>query len=214
MNPFFFCPLGNLYYECSLCEAKTTRKDNIRRHVRNIHAETVDDVETILNEICRNHAERNKQTDKSSSKVKRKEKTEKITKKLVVPTTTTVIERCHRDDGQQIKNAPMSVIKFVGKSTAPIDLVTDKSSCVVNLLPTKNNDPKRDPCSAQDRSNTEPETMSDWNTFECGVEMPTYQPLTLDPIPQMEPLPLLTTHNNSNLSVYRQLLSPYLRRTN
>lgn len=140
-------------------------------------------METILNKIFREYSERNQQTANDKSKTTRKkEEAESVPEKLETSMTATVIEQCHRGDWQLVENAQTSVIKFVGKTTAPIDI--------------------------------ESEMVSEWNTFECGVEMPTYQPLTLDPIPQMEPLPLLTTHNNSNLSVYRQLLSPYLRRTN
>lgn len=205
-------PPGNQYYKCTLCRAKSTRKDNIRRHVRNLHAESGVDVQTILDEIFRKYSERNKQTDVDNT---RNEKTEDKPEKSDTSTAEpTVIERCSRDDGQQVKNMPMSVIKFVGKASAPIDVVTEesRSSTVIQ----KNNDlprPKPNQCDVRSQSYMEPMLASDWNTLQCGVVMPTYQPLTLDPIPQMEPLPLLTTHINTNLSVYRQLLSPYLRRT-
>lgn len=205
----FSFQLGNHYYECSLCRAKSTRKDNIRRHVRNLHAETGVDVQTILDEIFRKYSERNKQTDGDNSDAKREKRTEGNTGKLKTTTALTVQEPCQRDVGQQIRNSSISVIKFVGKASAPIDLVTEESRSI-NL---KSDLLTPDAGSARNIiCNAEPETAPDFNTFECGVEMPTYQPLTLDPIPQMEPLPLLKTRNNSNLSVYRQLLSPYLRR--
>lgn len=205
---------GNQYYKCTLCRAKSTRKDNIRRHVRNLHAESGVDVQTILDGIFRKYSDRNKPTDVDGAKVMREEKTKSSPAKSETSTAAkTVNEQFHRDDGQQVKNMPMSVIKFVGKASAPIDVVKEdaRSSTVIQ---THNDLSKSNQYDQHNQSYMEPVVANDWNTLECGVVMPTYQPLTLDPIPQMEPLPLLTTRNNTNLSVYRQLLSPYLRRAN
>lgn len=213
---FIFFLSDNRYYDCTLCQAKSTRKDNIRRHVRNLHAATDVDVQTILDDIFRKYADRNGQTDSDhhSKMMRKKEKTEKnpgISE--ASSSTATVIEHCLREDRKRVENAPTSVIKFVGKATASIDLVIDKSRSIT-LTPPRDDLPELDRFPARRGTNTESDAASEWNTFECGVEIPTYQPLTLDPIPQMQPLPLLTTRNNSNLSVYRQLLSPYLRRAN
>lgn len=152
-------------YECTLCETKTTRKDNIRRHVRNLHANEDINIDKILENIFTNFSKQF--IDKGEKKTEQN-------------------SIYSNDDATIARNGLTSVIKFIGKSE-------EKS----NIDATKMN-------SEIDRKIREKEVQSSY-TFTKSI----YKPLTLEPIPSVEPTPLVI---KSNLNVYHELLSPYLKR--
>lgn len=190
--------LANIFYECTLCSAKSGRKDNIRRHVRNLHANSDSKLQTILNTIFDNYANRyNTDVEHNESKQK------------------TELETIEIESVKSIKNIATSVIKFAGKST--VREVNEVFIALESSSPLKEYENDVDRCNSnqkncQNLNSTNLESHIVQNNVECDL-LKIYQPLTLDPLPQMKPLPLLTTNTNSNLSIYRQLLSPYLKRS-
>lgn len=190
-------------YECTVCSAKSGRKDNIRRHVRNLHADSEERVALILKTIFDNF------TLKQNRSIKRPIPTKK-TENQNLSLTNDSTAKCTKfpkpkpniivDDVNQIETSKVlrsnatSVIKFAGR--APIQMQED----VIN---------NRNP-SAEKQTNKFDQPVS---TTTVDVESPSYNldlpPLNYDPFPKFAPLKLNT---NTNLTVYRQLLSPYLRK--
>lgn len=121
-----------------------------------------------------------------------------------------------------VRNIATSVIKFVGRSQdiqpckpgedkiehlktaqtsfAARDDPASAASCEVKQMEQKV------PCVV---SNTEASTID--TISEIGVNLPSLELLNYDQFPDIRPLPLLNT--NTNLTVYRQLLSPYLKKS-
>lgn len=170
------------FYECILCTVKCSRRDNIRRHVRNIHSQ--DNMADILRTIFQNYAKNNQNNDKTDDVNKPKES----------------------------RNAT-SVIRFAAKRSSPITVVpkvnhvapiqhSDNSRVIVSnpeVLVSGNNELMNDGIA----------TVSDVGANKMEN---VYQSLDLEPSPL--PMPSITTprpQTCSNINVYRQLLSPYLK---
>lgn len=218
----------NQFYECTLCPARSGRKDNIRRHVRNLHSESDDELRAILQKIFENfNKKKNELTEKMSEL--RDEKTENVVRGIAneFKGNTICVQQPNETNAtvsstNVVRNIATSVIKFVGRSQ-------DIQTC----WPEQKNDKeysqskqtlssKRDETSPaklylnqiEQKSSCSVPTM-DTGTIdsiaEIGVNLPSLEPLNFDPFPDITPLPLLNT--NTNLTVYRQLLSPYLKKT-
>lgn len=186
-------------YECTLCPAKSNRKDNIRRHVRNLHSNSDEELRTILTKIIENFSKKQK-TEKIDRVSQRSRDSEKVVERAKASKTINV---------EQLTNVPKnnttSVIKFAGRTNQQIDNVidpTEKSKTILNSLVRA--------------THIEHEKL---NGNEINpvctdvIDLPSlnYEPLNLDPFPEIAPLPPINT--NTNLSVYRQLLSPYLKKS-
>lgn len=147
-----------------------------------------------------------------------------------LPNKDANIDVADQVENVQPKNIVTSVIKFAGR--APPSLIT---------LPTFNNSPNEEPPvkevsqssvkviednaptqksalhqSQQHTSNatsaaTAATTTHGTHENDLDLASLNYKPLNYEPLPEMAPLPLINT--NSNLSVYRQLLSPYLKKS-
>lgn len=237
---FFSVRPDNQFYECTLCPAKSGRKDNIRRHVRNLHSESDDELRTILQKIFDNF---NKKKQESTEKTggKREEKTEHGSSgnaKEIQITTPSAQQSIEPNEPNEIVNATTvvrniatSVIKFVGRSQDIQPSCPAETEKGVEPLPPQQCTPRAPPaakdemlmlqqppklCEVSQSQQKSLNTMqsTDSNTIdsiaEIGVNFPSLEPLNFDPFPDMTPLPLINT--NTNLTVYRQLLSPYLRK--
>lgn len=217
-----------------MCPARSGRKDNIRRHVRNLHSESDDELRTILQKIFENFNRKKKELTETTS-AKREEKTENKAR----PETTnefqenTICVQLPNETDEPIVNATKvvrniatSVIKFVGRSQiiqtcepvetkklkehsqpekSPISERNQVSS--ISSQPTKEMEQKqRSPKPVQTIENSTIDPI-----VEIGASFPSLEPLNFDPFPNLAPLPMLNT--NTNLTVYRQLLSPYLKKS-
>lgn len=211
---FHFIHIDNAFYECTLCSAKSGRKDNIRRHVRNLHSESDDELQKILEKIFANF-EKKKNVPATNSNVVR-EKTEATVnenateKEICVPESNNVIEEPIKS-AKTVRNIATSVIKFVGRSQ---NIQVNHKKEEYN---SKANDVNRltvdstEPIQIEQNlpSSTVVESCIPDPIAEIGVSLPSLEPLNYDPFPDIAPLPLINT--NTNLTVYRQLLSPYLK---
>lgn len=210
-----FHSTDNLFYECTLCSAKSGRKDNIRRHVRNLHSESDEELQQILDKIFDNF-EKRKSGLTAFSNVVREEKTEKsiaaintvqIANVAACAQELSLVEMPVGDvpvkPSGVVRNIATSVIKFVGRSQ-DVSTRQDGEYTVENPI-------QVEPESVE----VEPEQPSSTATehypiAEIGVNLPSLEPLNFDAFPSIAPLPLINT--NTNLTVYRQLLSPYLKK--
>lgn len=223
----------NLLYECTLCKAKSGRKDNVRRHVRNLHSDSGEKLETILTKIFNNFTKKQSQsTKKTENKSNRTEIpnddnvncVENLTglqSEQIDSTKVTDLDVTIDESPKVLRNIATSVIKFAARVQQTNDCcIQDKPNIIsaptISITLTEENDIDR----RIENSKIEQPTVrvTDSNpavdmNLEIGVDLPSlnYEPLTYDPFPKFAPLPLLNT--NTNLSVYRQLLSPYLRKT-
>lgn len=131
-----------------------------------------------------------------------------------------------------VRNNATSVIKFVGRAQnvrqehdirVKLNVITssvdDKVAAVVDAQVERQNEsePKTALTAAEQ---VEPSSTANDITLvaldpiaEIGVNLPSLEPLNYDPLsfPDIAPLPLINT--NTNLTVYRQLLSPYLKKS-
>lgn len=211
----------NQFYECTLCSAKSGRKDNIRRHVRNLHSETDDELRSILEKIFDNYDRKKNGLVVKSTKV-REEKTESekpTNDQDNVPEANEMSERVEEANSapSPVLNIATSVIKFVGRSQdiqphREESLNRVQSSIVLNQetsLTEQCNENLVERKLSESNSNETVDGPTD-PIAEIGVNLPSLEPLNFDPYPDIAPLPLLNT--NTNLTVYRQLLSPYLKK--
>lgn len=220
----------NQCYECTLCPAKSGRKDNIRRHVRNLHSDSDDELRLILEKIFDNFEKKKTQLTAKLTEA-REEKTEKgaatntdmITKSMVClqetnPTNQTNIS-CEETTktSNVVRNIATSVIKFVGRPQSQQPQKKEEKrlpQIQVTTIPEE----EQETSGSNNTVHVEPKpqnpTLVDTNSVdpiaEIGVNFPSLEPLNFDPFPDITPLPLLNT--NTNLTVYRQLLSPYLKK--
>lgn len=111
-----------------------------------------------------------------------------------------------------VRNIATSVIKFVGRSQDISMQKEEENSAKRNESPIDKPEPSRIESKSvrleQEQSRSmanEPDPIA-----EIGVNLPSLEPLNFDPFPDITPLPLINT--NTNLTVYRQLLSPYLKK--
>lgn len=119
------------------------------------------------------------------------------------------IEKPTENSSEQQSNAT-SVIKFVGKlniDTDGADNISEKSSFLpedCSVIVNNNCKALKTDHQTQNKTIIVPE--------ENALDSPVYKPLTLEPprsSPFMEPLQLMPPQDN--ISIYRQLLSPYLK---
>lgn len=212
-----------------MCSAKSGRKDNIRRHVRNLHSDSDDELRAILQKIFENYNKKKYElTEKMSGS--REEKTENVAHDIANPIQEDAI--CIEQPNETsaavnvVRNIATSVIKFVGRSQ---DIQTcwpeEENKNAKHLQPTQTLTLEREesdetsPTKLSQVNETEKklpysvptiETGTIDSISEIGVNLPSLEPLNFDPFPDITPLPLLNT--NTNLTVYRQLLSPYLKK--
>lgn len=201
--------------------------------MRNLHAESEDELRLILQKIFDNFA--NKKGNGSTAPIENKtERSEAATK------TVSAIEKnvgCEQHDVNAInevikepemtakspdvvRNIATSVIKFVGRVQDVQPAEREAQSENANQ-----NESTKSATAIRDRDEPEtvvskPRTKSLNETItstliqtidpEIAVNLPSLEPLSFDQFPDIAPLPLLNT--NTNLNVYRQLLSPYLRK--
>lgn len=215
------------FFECTLCSAKSNRRDNIRRHVRNLHSSSEQELQIILEKIVENFTiKRNRKSDKTKVMVPDTESLRRndIEKYGVIESTELEIvetECVAKDDDEiSVLSEPMnnttSVIKFAGRVNA-----SQQENLFIDL------ESKTEQVQAGDADTMELTNISsplhptdvmmvkkviENPIAETPRELPSmnYEPLTFDPFPDIAPLPLI---NTNNLSVYRQLLSPYLKKT-
>ncbi|XP_055304428.1 zinc finger protein 25-like [Sitodiplosis mosellana] len=214
--------LDNLFYECTLCSAKSGRKDNIRRHVRNLHSESDEELQLILDKIFDNF-EKRKTNSIACSNVVREEKTEKSRAAMNTDQSVNVaacvqeLNEVRKSVEEEpikplsvVRNIATSVIKFVGRSQdVSVQKGEEKSAKQAEIVD------KPEPIQVEESlevvhgqlssTATEPDPIA-----EIGVNLPSLEPLNFDAFPNIAPLPLINT--NTNLTVYRQLLSPYLKK--
>lgn len=220
-----------------MCPAKSGRKDNIRRHVRNLHSESDDELRTILQKIFDNfNRKKNEKKSTEQTSEKRDEKTEKKTldKPKEFQQDAPGVQASNElnvivNATKVVKNIATSVIKFVGRSQEiqtcrPVETGNDDE----HVQPKQASSSQRDELSTISPQPTklhavkevEQKTSNSMQTIEnntidsiaeIGTNFPSLEPLNFDPFPDMTPLPMLNT--NTNLSVYRQLLSPYLKKS-
>lgn len=200
------------FYECTLCSAKSSRKDNIRRHVRNLHSESDEELRQILKNIFDNF-------EKEKNKSNKDEKTEKSkttmnieeSKNASVCANEMIEARKSIEEPimslNVVRNIATSVIKFVGRSRG-VQSVHENEEIIAEQTKTTVYEPERVQFDQKQQSSStanEPDSIA-----EIGVNLPSLEPLNFDPFPDIAPLPLINT--NTNLTVYRQLLSPYLKK--
>lgn len=202
----------NICYECTMCPAKSGRKDNIRRHVRNLHSNSGEEIQSILKKIFDNYA------NKHNSKVllsTRENETEKKNACVNARETQSKddVNECEvaipSARSSSLKNIATSVIKFAGRAQdqQPTS-ISDSQQAVIQSTKEIHIDrnERRDPCSNTLKFNLD-------QNVDTGVDLNSYnyEPLNYDPFPEITPLPLINT--STNLTVYRQLLSPYLKKS-
>lgn len=117
-----------------------------------------------------------------------------------------------------VRNIATSVIKFVGRSQDIQSQKTEakcsqKNQETVSVLDKRESvEPSyRIPKDHKQGNSAVCETGAVDPIAEIGVNLPSLEPFNFDPFPDIRPLPLLNT--NTNLTVYRQLLSPYLKKS-
>lgn len=219
-NVHLFIFIDNEFYECTLCTAKSGRKDNIRRHVRNLHADSEDELQLILRKIFDNFAKK-----KHESSAPKENKTEKSDTTLnVVEIEMACAEQTNEtnrslepmecmeettNSSEIVRNIATSVIKFVGRAP-DVQLAQNKSPSRSSrehkiTSPAINDKAEPNPAKPKSQHSIEKDSIP-----EIGVNLPSFEPLSFDQFPDIAPLPLLNT--NTNLNVYRQLLSPYLKK--
>lgn len=215
-----------------MCPAKSGRKDNIRRHVRNLHSESDDELREILHKIFENFNKKKIELTEQMSGL-REEKTENVMRSVVdeFQKNTICVEQSNETNTavsstNVVRNIATSVIKFVGRSQNiqtywPEEKNSNKKHLQSKQTSSLTKDEssakfyqaiqmeRKSPCPVQTIDTGTIDSISESN--EIGVNLPSLEPLNFDPFPDITPLPLLNT--NTNLTVYRQLLSPYLRKT-
>lgn len=216
------------YYECTVCSARSGREDNIRRHVRNLHASTDNETHAILKRIFDNYALKyesqsrinlnenyTKKTDNNESDINSTGTVESTqANEINELNQATVIEEAsptvnELNEFRQPKNIMTSVIKFAGRAPSlntTINTAQNHDSAIGRITDSRFNDASSDTNIQEPIADTQPTNMSDIDVVPAN-----YKPLNYEPYPEIAPLPLLNT--NTNLSVYRQLLSPYLKKT-
>lgn len=193
-----------------------------------MHSESDEELRSILAKIFDNFEKKKNELSEKSSDLREK-KTEKSN--AILNDKTTESNEVNKSNEETIKstgvvrNIATSVIKFVGRaqdiqlahkeaektSSPPIQIIisdSDKSERFEGdkFAPCKKRRQiESKPCSATNESAGAVDAIA-----EIGVNLPLLEPLNFDPFPDIAPLPLLNT--NTNLTVYRQLLSPYLKK--
>lgn len=184
-------------FECTHCTVKCSRRDNIRRHVRNIHSH--ENVGEILRNIFQNYTNKSKKTDKIDVNYSK----------------------------PKDANNATSVIRFIGKSTMPL-IVHEIQKQQVNEQIIHESDQKAITMENTQNSSFTNETQPvilvnkidniPLNTIDIELDKNVgksdviYQPLSLDPPPPIDHLIVQRSQQHcSNIKVYRQLLSPYLK---
>lgn len=198
--------------------------------MRNLHSDSDDELRAILQKIFENfNKKKNELTEKMSGS--REEKTENGAhdsanelQRNAISVETSNERNATVNSTNVVRNNATSVIKFVGRSqdiqTWPTREEENRNKEHVHSMQTlslerdetspaklcqRNQIEQKLPRSVQ---TIEPSTIDP--IAEIGVNLPSLEPLNFDPFPDITPLPLLNT--NTNLTVYRQLLSPYLRK--
>lgn len=185
-----------------------------------MHSESDEELQQILDKIFDNF-EKRKSRLTAYSGVVREEKTDKSIAAMNIVQTAKAAA-CVQELSQVgdvpinpsgvVRNIATSVIKFVGRShdvstqkqgeqnngAKPIEIIVDKPIQVesesIEVAP-------------EEPSST---AIEHDPIEEIGVNLPSLEPLNFDAFPSIAPLPLINT--NTNLTVYRQLLSPYLKK--
>lgn len=210
-----YLPIDTAFYECTLCSAKSGRKDNIRRHVRNLHSESEEELRLILEKIFENFA--NKKNGLNTGKITHREKkTETKAAKSATAGLANTIPVANKNvldnpNRSVVRNIATSVIKFVGRTQDVLQPQTEE------IQPQSTHSaPEPSPSNTSEKQQTRHRSIEQLSQSEgdpiaeTGVNLPSLEPLNLEPFPHIVPLPFLNT--NTNLTVYRQLLSPYLKK--
>lgn len=224
-----------------MCPARSGRKDNIRRHVRNLHSTTDDQMHAILRQIFANFTRKHEPRPASTLAEPPTNKTDNEDSDSFTvddPMESAESSPLHRSDhaaasnvpnkeptgdvagqidGVQPKNIVTSVIRFAGRAPSSLiahattnkgqieeppptqDVAQRRLSTVEGSVPTQ-----------KPADGSAPPLRHGPQENDLDLAPLSYKPLNYEPLPELAPLPLLNTNNN--LSVYRQLLSPYLRK--
>lgn len=166
---------GSTAFRCPLCDVKSGRKDNILRHIRNLHS--TENFDEIIRKIS-----------KTVARLKVPEKVEPVAVPIIqAPETLTETSNVCQY---------LSVIQFAGRSqrSPPVAMnVSDESSMETNT-----------PANATIAKETVINEHMD--NSEKSVDIPFSNELRVDLVEPDE-----SDQKMSNINIYRQLLSPYLR---
>lgn len=200
-----------------MCSAKSGRKDNIRRHVRNLHSNSGEEIQSILKKIFDNYAKKHDSKVLISMGENETEKKEaSVDARETQPNDN--LNECEvaiaSERNLSLKNIATSVIKFAGRAQdQQLKSINDSQQAVIQ--PTKEiyieQNERKDSCLNTPKLNLNNTNLD--QIADTGVDLASfnYEPLNYDPFPEIAPLPLINT--STNLTVYRQLLSPYLKKS-
>lgn len=192
--------------------------------MRNLHSDSDEELHQILEKIFDNFDKKKNKSTADSSVVVREEKTEKSMAAMNTNESVNVAA-CVQEPNEVresieeivkplavVKNIATSVIKFVGRSQEVCVHEVDEKRAKQSE---KTADQPEPPIQIEPElvrvNHPIPSAISEPDSIiEIGVNLPSLEPLNFDPFPDITPLPLIKT--NTNLTVYRQLLSPYLKK--
>lgn len=183
-----------------------------------MHTESDDELRHILEKIFANF-EQKKMAGISSELREKKTEIEKAAMdcQLMVDVTVCVQEmnevRKTIDEPNKVpsvvRNIATSVIKFAGRSQNVQESTENVGEKQVKTPIVEPVEPE--PCRVEQEEPPNLIAIEPDSVAEISVNLPSLEPLNFDTFPEnMAPLPLINT--NTNLSVYRQLLSPYLKK--
>lgn len=183
LNIFFyyyiFCT-GSIVFRCPLCDIQSGRKDNILRHIRNLHSDA--NFDDVIKKISKTVTRR--KIPEAAETEHRIESTEEVNVSQTLPNVVTEMAKNSNAVCQY-----QSVIQFAGRSQTPPPLPTeDSEDCTTEIntavVSTSNYD-----------DNAEKNLRKSFsNQLRVELVEPNERDQTI-----------------SNISIYRQLLSPYLR---
>lgn len=180
---FFIFFLGSTSFQCPLCDVQSGRKDSILRHIRNLHSE--ENFEEIIHKISKNV---------TVKKVHRPAESEFVSGIIIENVVHDPIEKT-TEASSTIKPTDnpvcqyQSVIQFAARSQTPPQI-----QLPAEVIEENDNDESTNVSINSDES-IEKSPQKSFNK-ELHVEL--VEPNERDP-------------KISNISIYRQLLSPYLK---
>lgn len=192
--------------------------------MRNLHSDSDDELRLILEKIFNNFEKKKTQLTAKLTEA-REEKTENeaatnpdVSLKPMQRTTPANQMNVSSEESVKsanvVRNIATSVIKFVGRPQTHQPQKKEEKR-VPQIQVTTTSEAEKETSESDKTVHDEhqpqnPTSNSMDPIAEIGVNLPSLEPLNFDPFPDIRPLPLLNT--NTNLTVYRQLLSPYLKK--
>lgn len=198
-----------------------------------MHSDSDEELRAILEKIFENFEKRKNMPNNNVIGVREKTKTEAAAMNCEKPDNKQSCAEDSRDVDismekpqtvQVLRNNATSVIKFVGRAQ---NVQQEDNICVKlneSIMENKNEtvmdadiECQKDMAIAEEKQVEPKSTVNNISLValdsiaEIGASFPSLEPLNYDPFPDIAPLPLINT--NTNLTVYRQLLSPYLKKS-